>query len=206
MSKPITLTFVSSAFNEAANLEELHQRCRAAHAKLQQEFWKREEIQFSFVVADNGSRDGSLGVLEELCNRDPAVVALANQGNYGPEPSAANALEQVRMSDLVVILCSDLQDPPELAVAMARTLLEQQGVDAVLAVKKRSAGGPLVRMARRLYYTVLGYSSRLRSVPNGFHGFGCYRQSVVEDALRFWRGSDLNLRQCLANACRKLNA
>ena len=200
MSEPLTLAFVSSAFNEAENLEELHRRCRAAHAELRREFADRLVLDFLFVVADNGSGDASLAVLEALSRSDPAVRPLANLANYGPEASAANALTQAQSSDLLVLLCSDLQDPPEMVIPMVRSLLERQHLDAVLAVKKRSAGGPLLSLARRSYYKILGYSSRLQLVPRGFHGFGCYRCDVVEEALRYWNTTDLNLRQCLANA------
>jgi glycosyltransferase involved in cell wall biosynthesis len=201
VSVPLTLAFVSSAFNEEENLQELHRRCRACHAELRHEFADRIELDFLFVVADNGSSDASLEVLERLSQADPAVHSLANLANYGPEPSVANALEQSPPSDLIVLLCSDLQDPPEVALPMVRSLLERQDLDAVLAVKKRSAGGLLLRLARRSYYKVLGYSSRRQLVPDGFHGFGCYRRDVVEEAMRYWKSTDLNLRQCLANAC-----
>jgi len=66
------LAFVSSAFNEEENLEELHRRCRAVHAELQREFADRVALEFRFVVADNGSTDRSVAVLEGLTRRDPA--------------------------------------------------------------------------------------------------------------------------------------
>jgi len=119
----LTLAFVSSAYNEADNLEELHRRCRAAHAQLQQEFEHRIQLDFRFVVADNGSTDSSLDVLKRLSQQDPAVLALANRMNYGAEASAGNLIDQARAFDQIVLLCSDLQDPPELATTMLRTLL-----------------------------------------------------------------------------------
>jgi glycosyltransferase involved in cell wall biosynthesis len=195
-----TLAFVSTAFNEAGNLVELHRRCRAVHADLQRAIASDGTLHFRMVVADNASKDGSLAVLQALCQKDPDILVLANQTNCGPEASAVNALKHVLDCDLIVLLCSDLQDPPELAVSMARRLLEQPELDAVLALKTRSTGGPLLRLSRRLYYRVLGYSSRLIMVPSGFHGFGCYRSAVVHEALRFWGQTDLNLRQCLINA------
>lgn len=200
MSEPLTLAFVSSAFNEAENLEELHRRCRAVHEELREEFADQVELQFRFVVADNGSTDSSLTVLKTLQCRDSAVVILANRLNYGAEASSANATDQARTYDLVVLLCSDLQDPPEISTTMVRTLLQRPEVDAVLAVKKRSTGGLLLRFARHAYYKILGYSSRLQVVPSGFHGFGCYRREVLDEALRYWSHTDLNFRQCLANA------
>lgn len=201
MPVPLTLAFISTAFNEEENLEELHRRCRTAHAELQLEFEGRIDLGFCLMVADNGSSDGSLSVLQALCDRDPAVIALVNLNNYGPEASAVNLIDQARTYDLTVLLCSDLQDPPEIAIGMVRTLLERSDLDAVLAVKRRSAGGALLRLARRLYYRILGVSSRRTMVPMGFHGFGCYRQGVLEEAMRFWNATDMNLRQCLTNAC-----
>jgi glycosyltransferase involved in cell wall biosynthesis len=152
------------------------------------------------VIADNASHDGSLAVLQSLCQKDPDVLVLANQTNCGPEASAMNALKEALDCDLIILLCSDLQDPPELAVSMTRRLMEHPELDAVLALKTQSSGGPLLRLSRRLYYRVLGYSSRLILVPSGFHGFGCYRAEVAHEALRYWGKTDLNLRQCLINA------
>jgi len=99
-----TLAFVSSAYNEAENLVELHRRCREAHAELKREFAEWIELDFRFVVADNGSTDGSLSVLEQLGRRNSAVIALANRRNYGPEASVVNALSQAENCDLVVML------------------------------------------------------------------------------------------------------
>ncbi|MEB3200466.1 MAG: glycosyltransferase [Synechococcaceae cyanobacterium] len=198
----ITLAFVSSAYNEAANLRELHQRCRLAHAQLQQRHAGQLQIAFRFVVADNCSQDDSLAVLQQIGSLDSEAILLANQANYGPEASVINALRQVSDAELIVLLCSDLQDPPELAVDMGDRLLQDEGLDAVLAIKQRSSGGPLLRLCRRLYYMILGYSSRFEAVPHGFHGFGCYRREVIQDTLSYLDSTDLNLRQCLINASR----
>ena len=63
MSEQLTLAFVSTAFNESENLEELYRRCRAAHAELSTEFGNNVELNFRFVVADNGSPYTTLAVL-----------------------------------------------------------------------------------------------------------------------------------------------
>ena len=121
-----TLAFVSSAYNEAENLVELHRRCREAHAELKREFAEWIELDFRFVVADNGSTDGSLSVLEQLGRQDSAVIALANRRNYWPEASVVNALSQAENCDLVVMLCSDLQDPPEMVASLAESSWRNQ--------------------------------------------------------------------------------
>jgi hypothetical protein len=195
------LVFVTSCFNEEGNVRELHRRCRAVYQRIREEVRGAERLAFAMLIADNCSQDNTLAVLEELVAEDPEVLVLANASNYGPEASVANALAQTREGDLVVPLASDLQDPPELALEMVERLLSEPGCDGVLAVKSRSSGSPVLRMCRDLYYIALGYSSRLRVVPRGFHGFGAYRETAVQEALGFWTVSGLNLRMCLTNGC-----
>ena len=103
--------------------------------------------------------------------------------------------------DLIVLLCADLQDPPEIAGQMLQMLLtDPTGSDAVYACKKRSAGSPLIRSFRKLYYRLLRFSDRDTHVFAGFHGFGCYRRDVLERALEFWEQTPMNMRQCLSSA------
>jgi hypothetical protein len=201
--KKARIAFVSSAYNEAGNLRELYMRCNAAFSSLKQEFYQAVELEPLYIISDNCSIDNSREILADLCKEDPNVIALANKINYGPEPSAVNALSNAIHCELVVLLCSDLQDPPEIALLMARELLKTPDIDAVLGVKTRGAGGILTRFARRSYYKALDYSSRLQTVPGGFHGFGCYRGFVIEETLRYWKMTNLNLRQCLVNACQR---
>jgi len=160
-----------------------------------------QELGFRMVIADNHSSDDTLATMQHIIASDPEVIGIANAANYGPDASFANVLKHARGCDLVVLLCSDLQDPPELSVAMVQRLLKEERTDAVLAIKSRSAGGPILRMARRGYYKALGISSRLQLVPSGFHGFGSYRSEVVDEVLRYWEESGLNLRMCITNAC-----
>ena len=199
----LTLVYVTSAYNETLNLEELHRRCRLAWQTLAKEIKSEagQELGFRMVIADNHSSDDSLTTLQSIIASDPEVIGIANTANYGAEASMVNALRYAHDCDLVVLLCSDLQDPPELSITMVQRLLREEQTDAVLAIKSRSAGGPLLRMARRGYYRALGVSSRLQLVPSGFHGFGCYRSEVVAEVLRYWEESGLNLRMCMANAC-----
>lgn len=198
---PDRLVYVSSAYNEALNLEELHTRCRQAFEQIREALPNPDDLEFGMVIADNNSSDESLTVLQRIVAKDPQVIGIANSSNYGPEASAVNAFRHAGDCSLMICLCSDLQDPPEQSVEMVVRLLQDNSKDAVLAVKSRSAGGPLLQMARRTYYKALGYSSRLQQVPSGFHGFGCYRKEVVEEILRYWDESGMNLRMCIANSC-----
>lgn len=193
------IAFVSSAYNEEANLEELYHQCLNAYKRLCADLPEIELI-FSLQLVDNNSLDRTSEVIQQLISRDQRVKGIRNLRNYGPEPSFIQGLSLAK-GDLIVLLCADLQDPPELAGQMLHKLItEPMGCDAVFACKQRSAGSPLIRSFRKLYYRLLSFSDRDTNVFPGFHGFGCYRRDVLEQALDFWQQTPMNMRQCLTSA------
>ena len=197
----LKIGYATSAYNEELNLEEFYTRCKGAFREIESEWKDKLDLDYRMVIVDNGSTDNTLSVLQNLVNADSRITGITNATNYGAEPSFAIALnEAAKDCDLIVFLCSDLQDPPELAIKMVRDLLLNKTYDACLSLKQKSAGGPLLRASRHSYYKILGYSSRMQVVPDGFHGFGCYKSSVVSDSLNYWHETGLNLRTCIANA------
>jgi glycosyltransferase involved in cell wall biosynthesis len=198
-SSPSRILFVSSCFNEAENVHELYQRCRTAFERIKREAKLGQSLAFGMVIADNHSSDATLGILNEIVKQDQAVLILANSRNYGAEASFAHAVAESSRGDVIIGISSDLQDPPELAPELVRRLLQDDGCDAVLAVKTKSRESHLMRLSRKAYYLALGHSSRLRTVPNGFHGFGAYRFEAIDEALSLWQTTGLNLRMCLVN-------
>jgi glycosyltransferase involved in cell wall biosynthesis len=195
--QPRTIAFVASCLNEEGNVDELHRRCLEAFRTFTEHRGGDVRWRFAMTVADNGSSDGTAGTLLALAETDPRVQVLLNARNYGPEPSVVNAFAHT-IADYVVLLASDLQDPPELVVTMLETLeAKGGGADAVLACKRSLPRGPLLDLGRWLYYRLLALGTRSQRAPNGFHGFGVYRAEVVQDAVELWRQTAMSLRQAL---------
>lgn len=192
-----TIAFVASCLNEEGNVVALHQRCLAAFEAFSQPRGGAERWRFAMTLADNGSSDGTAAALLAIRRQDPRVQVLLNARNYGPEPSVVNGFAHTE-AELVVLLASDLQDPPELVVTMLETLEARGGeADAVLACKRSLPRGPLLDSGRWLYYRLLAFGTRNERAPNGFHGFGVYRAEVVQDAVELWRQTAMSLRQAL---------
>jgi len=192
-----TIAFVASCLNEAGNVAELHRRCLQSFTRFSSQHGGEERWRFAMTLADNGSNDGTAEALRALKEADSRVQVLINSRNYGPEPSVVNAFAHTE-ADLVVLLASDLQDPPELVVAMLETLeAAGEAIDAVLGCKRSLPRGPLLNLGRWWYYQLLAFGTRTQRAPNGFHGFGVYRAEVVQDAVELWRQTAMNLRQAL---------
>ena len=72
---------------------------------------------YEILIINDGSKDNTLSILEDLHNRDNHVQYVNLARNYGKETAMAAGFDYAK-GDVVVILDADLQDPPELIPEM----------------------------------------------------------------------------------------
>ncbi|GHV57034.1 glycosyl transferase [Synergistales bacterium] len=89
------------------------------------------EEEFEFIFVNDGSADGTLGVLLSLASDKDNNVRVVNLSrNFGKEAALTAAIDYAR-GDAVIPIDADLQDPPELVLKMIAKWRE--GFDVVLA-------------------------------------------------------------------------
>jgi dolichol-phosphate mannosyltransferase len=125
------LSIVVPCFNEEACLSELHQRLSAAARQTAGE-------DYELVLVNDGSRDGSWGLMQRMAADDPRVVAINLSRNHGHQLALTAGLDLCR-GETILIIDADLQDPPELLTAMLEAMRSQQA-DVVYGVRKSRAG------------------------------------------------------------------
>lgn len=162
------LSIVTPCFNERDNLDELHARVRAAVTPL--------PYDYEHLLIDNCSTDGTVAKLRELAAADPHVKVILNARNFGHIRSPFHGILQAS-GDAVVVLASDLQDPPEMIPEFVRRW--ESGAKSVMAVKPSSAESRTMFSLRKLYYR---FVSRISDVPlvHNATGAGLYDRQVVE--------------------------
>ncbi|MFT3805799.1 glycosyltransferase family 2 protein [Arenimonas sp.] len=104
MSDPM-LTIVVPAFNEQEALPALHARLAPVLDGL--------DLRARVLYVDDGSRDDTWAVLQEIAQRDPRVSALRLARNFGKELALTAGLDRVE-EGAALVLDADGQDPPEL--------------------------------------------------------------------------------------------
>jgi len=100
-----------------------------------------------------------------------------NNRNFGHIRSGYHAFLQAK-GDAVVIMASDLQDPPEMIPQFVRNW--EAGYRIVLAQKTESKESALFFFVRKTYYNLINRLSEIELVKNAT-GFGLYDRVVVED-------------------------
>ncbi len=119
---------MTPCYNEELNVEVLYERVRTVFERL-----GRNSYEHLFI--DNASTDGTLDRLRNLAERDKRVKVIVNTRNFGHIRSPYHALLQCR-GDAVIVIASDLQDPPELIPEFLEKW--EAGCKVVLGVKATS--------------------------------------------------------------------
>ena len=98
------ISIVVPVFNEEATLAEVVGRATATLESL--------GAPFELVLVDDGSSDGTWGVVERLVEADSRVRAVRFKRNFGQHPAMHAGLVRAR-GDVVVTMDADLQNVPE---------------------------------------------------------------------------------------------
>jgi glycosyltransferase involved in cell wall biosynthesis len=107
------------------------------------------DVDVELVLVDDGSRDRTLAVAQELHQRDRRVRYVSLSRNFGKESAMLAGLAYAR-GDAVVIMDADLQHPPRLIARMLE--LQREGYDQVVARRTREGDSLPRTLASRLYY------------------------------------------------------
>ena len=163
------ISIVTPCFNEQGNVEELYKQIKAVMATLPQ-------YDYEHVYIDNASTDATQSILRRLAADDHNVKVILNMRNYGVLRSPYHGFMQGR-GDAVIIMVSDLQDPPPLIADFIQKW--EGGYKVALGQKISSEESLLFYLMRSFYYKTV---KRLADVELLEHvtGFGLYDREVVE--------------------------
>lgn len=111
------------------------------------------DLDWEIICVNDGSKDGSLALLQQWHQRDPRIKLINLSRNFGKERALTAALD-LASGDALIPIDADLQDPPELIPQML--VLWRQGYDVVNAVRASRRSDPLPkRLTARWFYRVI---------------------------------------------------
>jgi glycosyltransferase involved in cell wall biosynthesis len=167
------ISILAPCFNEAGNIDELCDRLHAVTSDY-------ADIDFRFLFIDNASTDETVTCIRRRMALDPRIGLIVNLRNFGHVRSPFYGFMQAP-GDAVIVMASDLQDPPELIPEFIAAW--RKGALVVGGVKRSSDESGLFWFLRSLYYRTL---SKISNVELAIHftGFGLYDRRVVEDIRR----------------------
>lgn len=166
------ISIVTPAFNEAQNLQHLHARIADTMGKL--------SVDWEWIVVDDHSRDDTFAALQRISMTDPRVRGVRLARNSGSHVAIACGL-RLATGDAVVMMASDLQDPPETIGAMLERWT--RGAQIVWAVRRSRPGDRSHAGFAAIYYWIVRSIVGLRDMPAKGTDFFLADRRVV-DAFR----------------------
>jgi dolichol-phosphate mannosyltransferase len=139
-----TLSLVLPIYNEEEVIPELDLRL--------QEFLGKLGVSAEVLFVNDGSRDRSMELLRAAAAKEPRYRVLSFARNFGHQTAITAGVDYAR-GEAVVVMDADLQDPPEIVLAMVAKWRE--GFDVVYGRRRKRSGESWFKLVTaRAFYRV----------------------------------------------------
>lgn len=164
------ISLISPFYNEEASAPLFIERCSAMLSGL--------GGSYEMIFVDDGSSDATWDILRQAAAAHQEIRAVRLSRNFGHQAALSAALAHSR-GDLVVMIDSDLQDPPEEVPAMIK-LMRVAGADVVYGVRTERRGVSLpLRLAYKTFYRILRWLADIE-IPAESGDFRIVTRRVVD--------------------------
>ncbi len=165
------ISVVIPLLNEEESLPELHAWIK--------QVMEKHQFSYEVIFVDDGSRDGSWDIIQQLGKEHPEVHGIKFRRNHGKSPALYHGFLKAE-GDVVITMDADLQDSPDEIPELYRMITEE-GYDLVSGYKQKRYD-PL---SKTIPTKLFNATARRVSGIHNLHDFNCglkaYRKDVVKN-------------------------
>ena len=136
-----------------------------------------ENYEYEIIFVNDGSKDNTMEILEKITNMNRSVKAISFSRNFGHQCAVTAGLKYVT-GDAIVIIDSDLQDPPELIPEMLK--LWEEGNEVIYGKRKKRKGESKFKLlSASMFYRTLNALADVE-IPKDTGDFRLVDRKVVD--------------------------
>jgi glycosyltransferase involved in cell wall biosynthesis len=168
------LSVVIPVFNEAENIAAIYARL----LKVMKSIFKEDSSlnDFEFIFINDGSTDNSFEIIKTLAAQNQSIGYINFSRNFGHQVAVSAGLDYAR-GKAIVIIDSDLQDPPELIVDLYNKW--KTGYEVVYAQRiARQGEGWFKLVTAKIFYKIIGKITSI-SIPVDTGDFRLIDKKIV---------------------------
>ena len=139
---------------------------------------KENNFSYEIILIDDGSKDRSWEIIEQLGISDKQIKGIRFRRNYG-KSAALNEGFQDAKGDVIITMDADLQDSPDEIPALY-SLIKNDGFDLISGWKKKRYD-PITKTIPSKFFN---WATRKMSGINNLHDFNCGLKSYKNDVVK----------------------
>ncbi|MEI6237393.1 MAG: glycosyltransferase [Candidatus Saccharibacteria bacterium] len=165
-----TITYIFPIYNESSNIDLLYKTIKDTTTQLLDKY----HLQFIFI--NDGSKDDSLQKLVDIQRSDNSVKVVNFSRNFGHQIAVTAGLDNTS-GDAVIIMDSDMQDPPQVSLDLISKW--EQGYEVVYAQRKTRKDTFFKRVTAAMFYKTLQNLASI-DIPRNTGDFRLIDKKVVK--------------------------
>lgn len=169
------ISYIFPIFNESATIDRLYQTICAVLEP------QATHYQFELIFINDGSSDDSLKKLCQLAKQDQRITVINLSRNFGHQIAVTAGLD-IAIGDAVIIMDSDMQDPP--AVSLELITKWEEGYEVVYAQRRQRQDTLFKRVTAAAYYWLLATVADI-DIPRNTGDFRLIDRKVVNALKQF---------------------
>ncbi|MCC7331537.1 MAG: glycosyltransferase family 2 protein [Flavobacteriales bacterium] len=164
------ISIVIPLYNEEESLQELHEWIVKV--------MKDNGFTYEVLFIDDGSKDSSWKIIEEIIKKDSCIRGIKFRRNYGKSAGLNIGFDEAK-GNVIFTMDADLQDSPEEIPEMYKMIVEE-GYDLVSGWKKKRFD-PL---SKTIPTKLFNWATRKMSGINNLHDFNCGLKAYKKDVVK----------------------
>lgn len=155
----------------------------AFYNELQSTMNLMSESKFEVIFVNDGSKDNTLKIITDICEKDERVKYISFSRNFGKESAMYAGLCNSK-GDYVCVIDADLQDPPSLLPKMFRIMEQDNSYDCVATKRISRKGEPPIRsFFANIFYKLINKISDA-DIENGARDFRLMKRKMVDAIIK----------------------
>ncbi|MEU6347393.1 glycosyltransferase family 2 protein [Streptomyces sp. NPDC046977] len=168
------VSYVLPVYNEEEGIRNFHEELVAV-------LDERREFRYELVYVNDGSSDGSAEILRDLAKNDPRVRVVEFARNFGHQIAVTAGVDEAD-GDAVIIMDTDLQDPPRVSLELVDAW--RAGAEIVHARRRTRQDTFFKRVTAHAYYRILRSCAEV-DIPLDTGDFRLLDRRAADELRRF---------------------
>lgn len=168
------ITYIFPIYNEQGNISLLYKTMTSL-------LEENKSYNYEIIFINDGSRDKSLELLLDISKLDQRVTVIDFSRNFGHQIAVTAGLDYAQ-GDAVIIMDSDMQDPPIVSFELIKKW--EEGYDVVYAQRRSRKDTFFKRFTANMFYRTLQKLADI-NIPRNTGDFRLMDKKVVDELKKF---------------------